>query len=156
METFIGVKIVKAEPMTRREYNDYRGWETPENEKDVENEDGFLIEYEDTGHPNHPSHLGYISWSPENVFVEVYREINGMTFGLALEALKKGYNVCRAGWNGKGQFVKYFVPETDEYEIKEGIFKRSPYFYLKNAQDTLIPWVPSMGDCSAEDWQIVK
>ena len=28
-----------------------------------------------------------------------------MTFGEALEAIKKGELVCREGWNGKGMFI---------------------------------------------------
>lgn len=30
-----------------------------------------------------------------------------MTFGIALEMLKKGFRVARKGWNGKGMFVVF-------------------------------------------------
>ena len=30
-----------------------------------------------------------------------------MTFGIAIEAMKKGNKVARRGWNGKGMFVVY-------------------------------------------------
>jgi len=30
MQTYIGTKLVKLFPMTRGEYNDYRGWAIPE------------------------------------------------------------------------------------------------------------------------------
>lgn len=30
MEKYLGVKKIKATPMTRKVYNDYRGWELPE------------------------------------------------------------------------------------------------------------------------------
>ena len=33
-----------------------------------------------------------------------YRRCDNMTFGIAIEALKKGKKVARAGWNGKGMF----------------------------------------------------
>lgn len=48
---------------------------------------------------------GYVSWSPEKVFEEAYRPITGCTFGLAVEALKMGFKVTRAGWNGKGMWL---------------------------------------------------
>lgn len=32
MSLFIGVKMIKAEAMTRAEYNDYRNWPMPEDE----------------------------------------------------------------------------------------------------------------------------
>ena len=154
MKQYLGVKMIKATPMDRATYNDYRGWDLPENEKHLADEAGMLVEYEDTGHPNHTHHRGYISWSPLTVFEEAYRETIGLTFGLAIEALKLSHKVARTGWNGKGQFIKYYKPDI-EYTIKEGTFKRSPYFYLKNAQDELVPWVPSMGDCLAEDWIVI-
>lgn len=57
---FIGTKQIEAEPMTRGEYNKYRGWTIPadENPKDK----GYLVKYND----------GYISWSPEKQFEEAY------------------------------------------------------------------------------------
>jgi len=70
MHHFIGTKIIKARPMTRGEYNSYRGWEIPtdENPDDV----GYLVEYTDGGQVNHPAHVGYISWSPKEVFDKAY------------------------------------------------------------------------------------
>ena len=31
---------------------------------------------------------------------------NGMSFGLAIEAAKKGKKIARSGWNGKNQYVE--------------------------------------------------
>ena len=63
MKKFIGVKQIEAKPMTRGEYNAYRGWTIPadENPKD----EGYLVKYND----------GYISWSPKKQFEEAYSEI---------------------------------------------------------------------------------
>lgn len=63
MNKFIGVKQIEAKPMTRGEYNAYRGWTIPadENPKD----EGYLVKYND----------GYISWSPKKQFEEAYSEI---------------------------------------------------------------------------------
>ena len=32
MKDYIGVKVVTAEPMSRGEYNEYRGWKIPSDE----------------------------------------------------------------------------------------------------------------------------
>ena len=66
MKIYRSHKRVKACPMTRGEYNVYRGWTIPGNE-DPE-EDGYLVEYLDGGKGNHPDHEGYISWSPKQQF----------------------------------------------------------------------------------------
>lgn len=79
MKTFIGTKMVKASPMTRQEYNDYRDWELPSDENGTDT--GYLVEYLDGGAPNHPDHEGYISWSPTEVFDAAYlqtRNIEGL------------------------------------------------------------------------------
>ena len=36
------------------------------------------------------------------MFDKAYRPVAGLSFGLAVEALKSGKRVTRAGWNGKG------------------------------------------------------
>lgn len=67
---YVGTKIVKAWPMTRGQYNKYRGWTMPETENPEDL--GYLVEYEKGGQPNHPEHPGYISWSPQDVFEGSY------------------------------------------------------------------------------------
>lgn len=70
IKKYIGIKEILAKPMTRLEYNDYRGWELPTNEDGAD--EGYLVEYLDGGKPNHPNHVGYISWSPKAVFERAY------------------------------------------------------------------------------------
>lgn len=66
-KTFRSNKLVRlVKVMTRGEYNEFRGWTTPEDENPEDA--GYLIEYLDGGKPNHPDHEGYISWSPKDVF----------------------------------------------------------------------------------------
>ena len=71
----IGTKLVKrsAEPMTKAEYNEYRGWSMPESEDPSELV--YLVEYEadERNKPNHADHKGYISMSPKYVFDESYK-----------------------------------------------------------------------------------
>ncbi len=155
MKNYIGTKTIKAKPMTRGEYNIKRGWKIPENENPAD--EGYLVEYSD----------GYISWSPKKQFEEAYRECDNMTFGLAIEAFKKGMKVARKGWNGKGMFVVYQKGYPDgipcnkqtaaAWGISEGdLFVCNPYLQIKNVNGSHSMWVPSIGDVLAEDWCIVE
>lgn len=74
-KTYIGTKVIHARPMTRQAYNDYRGWQLPDNEDGAD--DGYLVEYADGGKANDPRHAGYISWSPKDVFERSYRPMQG-------------------------------------------------------------------------------
>ena len=68
-----------------------------------------------------------------------------MNFGDAIYLLKAGKAVQRAGWNGKGMWVKLQVPDANS--------KMSlPYIYMKTADDKLVPWLASQTDVLAEDW----
>jgi len=83
-------------------------------------------------------------------------------FGIALEYLKRGAKVARAGWNGKGMFI-YYVSEG-AYPAKmpsiKGVFENDlvpygAYIAIKTADGIVIPWVTSQADVLAEDWVIV-
>jgi hypothetical protein len=41
MQTYNGTKIIRALPMTRKEYNDYRGWQLPADENG--DDEGYLV-----------------------------------------------------------------------------------------------------------------
>ena len=73
MKKYIGSKIVAARPMSRQEYNEYRGFTLPDNEDGTD--EGYLVEYLDGGKPNHSDHTGYISWSPKQQFDNGYHVI---------------------------------------------------------------------------------
>lgn len=77
MQTYTGTKTLLASPMTRLEYNLYRGWVLPENENPED--PGYLVEYLDGGKPNDPRHKGYISWSPKDVFDRTYHRTDRST-----------------------------------------------------------------------------
>ena len=68
-------KVVKATPMNRLEYNNYRGWDLPENENG--SDEGYLVEYIDSPNRNNEKHEGYISWSPKEVFESGYSLLEG-------------------------------------------------------------------------------
>ena len=90
---------------------------------------------------------------------------SGLSFSEALIAVKEGYKIARAGWNGANQFVikagGYTVREArpgSDYE-KAGIvgaFHINEHLDLRNAQGAMQPgWVPSQGDLFANDWMIL-
>jgi len=169
MQGYIGTKVLNAAEMTLGAYNDLRGWDMPENENPEK--EGYLVEYLDGGEPNHEAFNNYISWSPKEQFENAYRETNGMSFGLAVEAMKKGMKTTRMGWNGKGMFCIY-VPGTSDCKLKEGTPYANalpgektidilPHFdmYTVNAEGrrAMLPgWLASQSDMDADDWIIVE
>lgn len=76
-QIYQGTKFINAKPMTRQEYNDFRGWGLPENEKGMGDDEGYLVEYLDGGKPNTTSYAGYVSWSPKVVFERAYSVLPG-------------------------------------------------------------------------------
>ena len=115
-------------------------------------EEGYRVEYED----------GYLSWSPKEVFEAAYRETTGMSFGLAIEAMKMGRAVAREGWNGKEMFL-YYVP-ANEYAVTTEIARSyfgdtvpyGAYIALKTMQGNVVPWLASQTDMLTDDWYIVE
>ena len=160
MKKYIGLKVVKTEPMTMTEAQKVLGREIKP--ATVEKE-GYLVEYKD----------GYKSWSPKSVFDEAYHEIKSMNFGETIEALRVGLAVRRKGWNGKGLFVVKQIPAHIEGDIipkmqslpqiaKDILMSReNPHIDYTNQMLIINPdgradsWVPSVSDIFAEDWEIV-
>lgn len=151
VKRFIGTKIILALAMTRLAYNDYRGWSLPADENGAD--DGYLVEYTDGGEPNHPSHAGYISWSPKAQFDNAYRATAGMSFGLAIEALKLGKRVTRSGWNGKGMWLQMKAAGSVHLPFVQLVY---PVHSAAYADGAYVPWAPSQTDMLADDWQLVE
>lgn len=76
MKTYIGTKIINARPMSRANYNTFRGWELPADENG--NDEGYLVEYTDGGKPNTLTYKGYVSWSPKDIFERSYKELSAL------------------------------------------------------------------------------
>ncbi|WP_196599044.1 DUF2829 domain-containing protein [Pectinatus frisingensis] len=147
---YIGTKIIKAE----------RGCDITGR---TAGKDGYRLQYED----------GYISWSPKAVFEKAYRPIDGMNFGLAIEALKLGKKVSRKGWNGKGMFIYLttgsIIPVINlKQETAKKLFGEhallecdatvniQSHIDMKAADGSIIiGWLASQTDMLAEDWRIV-
>lgn len=174
MKTYIGTKIIRSQPMTRAEYNVFRGWTLPADENGAD--EGYLVEYLDGGKPNTSTHEGYVSWSPKEQHEAAYRETNGMSFGLAIEAMKKGQRVARAGWNGRGMWLRHinpYAPHPDTIGGRTSGVITNPYFKaadnnaeaegtmipwigMKTADNCFVPWLASQTDMLADDWCIVS
>lgn len=94
-----------------------------------------------------------------------------MNFGQAIEALKSGQRVARAGWNGKGMWLAYtpgseFAPELVKpghaaaHRAKEAPTENVrllPHIDMRAADGSMvIGWLASQTDMLAEDWTIVE
>jgi hypothetical protein len=97
-----------------------------------------------------------------DIFAATYDAADSMTFGHAVEALKQGNRVARAGWNGKGMFL-YIVKGADlQTGLKYGYgeYVGEPRFVdsicMKAANnDLVVGWLASQTDVLADDWLIV-
>lgn len=74
---------------------------------------------------------------------------NAMNFGQAIEALKQGKKVARAGWNGKGMHLELQRPDAHSKMTL-------PYIYMYTAQGDNVPWLASQTDMLSEDWVTVE
>lgn len=96
--------------------------------------------------------------------------VSNMTFGQAIEAMKDGELVSRAGWNGKGMWL-VLVPGTPVSQLRNG----TPYhkatgldeceilphidMWTINADGrrAMLPgWLASQSDMLANDWAVVE
>ncbi len=87
-----------------------------------------------------------------------------MDFGYALDVLRQGCRVARAGWNGKGMFL-FLVPGSRitvsagrplaaHLEVGTEV-DYLPHIDMKTAQGGVVPWLASQTDLLAEDWSVV-
>ena len=157
---YIRMHQVEAEPMTRGDYNKFRGWEIPSNENPAD--EGYKVTYPD----------GYVSWCHKTQFEEAGRPCDGMTFGMAIEAMKRGKKVARKGWNGKGMWLcvplcdgpkeipatgVWGKPNAEYAEQNGGTVKVMPYVTMKTADGSIVMgWLASQTDMLSEDWTVVE
>lgn len=166
MQKYIGTKLIRAEAMTRKEYSDFGCWDVPENEDG--NDEGYMVEYLG-GEPNTDDYDGYMTWEAKGEFERTYRPVDGLTFGLAIEAMRKGFRVAREGWNGKGMYL-WLMPGN---VVEDGSKLADPHL-VRLFRETGKPirfndhirmycadgsitsgWIASQPDMTAEDWCIV-
>jgi hypothetical protein len=134
MMQFIGVKIVKARPMTEGEAAESG---IKPCQSGLEDRQGYKVEYED----------GYISWCPKHTFEHANRRCDAMTFGHAIEAMKLGKKIKLPRWQ-EDVFISIQTPD-------ENSKMTAPYFYV-TSRFGLVPWIPTMIEMFSEDWQIIQ
>lgn len=151
MSHYIATQSVKATPMSRIEYNEMRGWTLPDNENGFDA--GFLVEYIATGH---------INWLPREIFNDTFVESDVFTFSDALNHIKSGLRVSRAGWNGKGMFI-FLVPGSQFIVNREPLISilgtgtqvnYHGHIDMRTADGFIVPWLCSQTDMLASDWSI--
>ena len=150
MKKYIGTKIIEASPAIRKGGKVYDANELiPRSMEPVE--EGYKVRYSD----------GYESFSPKDVFEEAYRPIDGMNFGLAIEAMKKGKKCRRAGWNGKNQYIE--LASAISYTSPEGVIVNAEHDAIGNkaiafcgTSGIQMGWLASQADMLADDWMIVE
>lgn len=75
-----------------------------------------------------------------------------MDFGDVLKLLRAGGKARRRGWNGSGLWVELQRPDAHSKMTL-------PYFFLSYPDDAKttpgakVPWLPSVTDILATDWQ---
>lgn len=62
MSIYVGTRIVEATPMTRGDYNIFRGWTIPQDENPQD--EGYLIKSDD----------GHVHWFPKDIFEKHHKE----------------------------------------------------------------------------------
>ena len=95
-----------------------------------------------------------------------------MKFGEALEEVKKGALIARAGWNGKGMFVfrrpedwlstdmivnkVKSLPDSFKKYVNDYYDVTETYLCMKDANDNIVNgWLASQSDILADDWMVV-
>ena len=150
MDKYIGTKIIEAVPAIRKGGKVYEeGWPIPKSMDPTE--EGYKVRYQD----------GYESWSPKDVFEEAYRPTDCMSFGLAIEAMKKGKKVARRGWNGKNQHIE--LATSISYMTADGVFVNVEHEAIGNkaiafcgTSGVQMGWLASQADMLADDWEVVE
>lgn len=150
MKKYIGTKIIEAVPAIRKGGKVYEEGKPIPKSMDP-TEEGYKVRYTD----------GYESWSPKDVFEEAYRPTDCMSFGLAIEAMKKGKKVARRGWNGKNQHIE--LATRISYMTSEGVFVNVEHEAIGNkaiafcgTSGVQMGWLASQADMLADDWEIVE
>nr|DAZ57582.1 MAG TPA: Protein of unknown function (DUF2829) [Caudoviricetes sp.] len=149
MKKYIGTKLIEAAPAIRKGGKVYEKTQPIPRSMERE-EDGYKVRYPD----------GYESFSPKQVFEEAYRPTDGLSFGLAIEAAKKGMKIARRGWNGKNQYVE--LAERISYENAAHEVINAKHEAIGNkalafvgTSGVQLGWLASQADMLADDWMIV-
>lgn len=90
-----------------------------------------------------------------------------MLFERALQRLRDGDRLTRLAWNAPGQYVAYQPGYPDGIPINANTAKATglpegtvcvfrPYFMLRTADGSFVPWAPTVSDVLAGDWALAS
>ena len=79
---------------------------------------------------------------------------SGLSFALALEALKLGKKVARAGWLDKGIHLQCM--RLGEAKGSSRQFTVQPWIAMVSGDGSFVQWLSSQIDVLAEDWVIIE
>lgn len=127
MKTYIGTKFINAEPQTCQK----------DTHLSKVGDAGYKVEYED----------GYISWSPAVVFEEAYRAVEGVSFGLAFEAMRKGMGARLPHWKHDVVIRAQFPDDNSKMT--------APYLYVES-DNGKVPWKETNPELFSDSWQITE
>ncbi len=83
MKQYIGIKVVAARPMTRGDYNIFRGWQIPADEDPAD--EGYVMKYVN----------GHVQWLPKDMFESDYKEYDESTLpATAIGMVSSDYKEC--------------------------------------------------------------
>lgn len=135
MKKYIGTKTVQAEPA----YKCKDGSVIKNNGVDAMpagGQYGYKVVYPD----------GYESFCPRYAFEEAYRPTDGVSFGLALEAAKKGKGFRLPQWKPDVIIRTQFPDEHSKMT--------APYLYVESRFGRVL-WKETMIELFSDKWQIV-
>lgn len=167
LKNYIGVKMVLADPMTIARYREWQAANLDVRsgiiKSDVDHDEGYRVVYPD----------GYVSWCPKDEFEKANRRTDGMTFGHAIEAARKGHKIGRKAMHGQRRFIVYMPPfhlapyndqdakrkvndRTAEFVGKDQELDCLGYFAMCSFNDWQPGWIPTQRDMLADDWMVIE
>lgn len=82
-------------------------------------------------------------------------QTQNITFGQAIEALKKGKRVQRSGWNGKGMWLLLQTPDANSKMTLPYVYIEYPVGSAAYPDGSRVPWLASQTDMLSNDWRII-
>ena len=164
LRQFMGIKTIVATDMTYGEAVANHGVRVGPDPSGAERTDktpGYLVVYEG----------GYKSWSPHDEFGKAYKNVDELTFGLAITALTQGFKISNADWNGKDMWIAMSCDQSKEVDAENFWSPHAAQFAKENGGSaTVLPsvimktasgkiqmgWTPSVADMFGTKWFVVN
>lgn len=155
---YIGIKHIKAEPLTQNKWLVENGKPVDPTVDDI---NGYRVTYPDN----------YVSWCPATVFEESYKVSGSLSYPMALFALltmqSTGVAIQRVSREPTEEVIVLISGAAQAYGINkfygdpnlssDKIAPAADGFYSFNLRTSLLSqWFPTTDDQLANDWKIVE